>query len=849
MSDPSISSQLSIQTIRSDGTAPKRRLATPEAALLAYQEMRQIEARRDLRFSALAGIFNGLPPTSPEEMEENGIGDMPNINTKQFEAKIRAYVDNWTSINAAGDEWAEVEMEHEDPMEQLRRSKLVTEFFNNSVKKWDGDDQDFVVGRHYVVKSAARDTQMGIYGIGVAHWPDHIDFRWNMRPTRKVLVPEGTNLLLDNCPFLAIEDEISVPDLWAMRDKPGWNKDAITALLYMNTCRSNIQMSQYFTFAEWQERARENDTWMYSDFPLVRIVHVYVKEFSSAANRANITHCVISDAYPVLSGTPSGNNGEQVKRDFEKAKKDVMSWLYEKEKVATRWSQVVSVFSDNSGPEGKWHGVKGFGDMIFDGCHFNNLMFNRTAVAAIIANLPMFQGGNEEAAQKMKQLKICFGGILNPGLELQQVKISTDINAAMSMFNLGTSIVNTNSRQFPMGDQKLGGEAPTATQINFERADEARFTNLQVMFYRCTGLDPLFSEMYRRIAQPAKNYPESWPGGNIAKAFRDKCREAGIPEADLLKVRSVRANRNVGTGNMGLDIMQADQLLSVATPGQGQLNARYKKACALVGPEAARAFVEMEQPAPNFQDTVIDLENLGIQNGQTPQAYGYQPHEKHLGVGLPNGHITILAQAEQIAAQMLEAGLETNLEAASRIHRVLQSGVEHSAQHVQFLASVPRVNGRKGLNEEVVRDLNKMLNDFAQFTEAFGQSLEEAQQKANPQAGVSPEMLEAQNKMQIDTMKAENDMQIRRAQAAAKMENDAIKTQVRGQMQMGDHEYKMGLKAQEDVQALQAQQAKTAQELRAKTLSASIDIGAQTIRAEQDIQKKQAEAETTTTEE
>lgn len=847
MSEAAISDSLSIQTIRGDGTAPKRRLATPEAALLAYQEMRQIEMRRDLRFNALAGIFNGLPPTSPEEMEEMGIGDMPNINTKQFESKIKAYVDNWTSVNAAGDEWFEVEAEHEDPMEQERRSKYLTKFFNAAIKKWEGDDEDFVVGRHYVVKSAARDTQMGIYGIGVAHWPDHIDFRWNTRPTRKVLVPEGVNLLLDNCPFLAIEDDISVPDLWAMRKLPGWNEEAIAALLYLNTCRSNTQMSQYFTWAEWQERVRENDTWMYSDFPLVRIVHVYVKEFSSTPNKANITHCVISDAYPVLSGLSS----EQIKKDVDAAKKKVMSWLYEKTNVATRWGQVVSVFSDNSGPEGKWHGVKGFGDLIFDGCHFNNLMFNRTACSAIIANLPMFQGGTDESAQKMKQLKIGFAGILNPGLQIEQFQIKTDINAAMAMFNLGTSIVNTNSRQFPMGEQS-GSEAPTATQINFERADEARFTNLQIMFYRATGLDPIGAEMYRRIAQPGSKYPESWPGGNIAKRFRKQCAEVGIPENELLKVRSVRANRNVGTGNMGLDIMQADQLLSIATPGQGQLNARYKKACALVGPDAARAFVEMEQAPPNFQTTVIDLENLSIQNGQTPTAIGSQPHEQHLGMpNQPGGHLFVLAGAEQIANQMLEAGLENNIEAANRLFRVLQSGIEHSYQHVQFLASVPRMNGRKGLNEEVVRDLNKMLNDFAQFTEAFGEALQKAQEAANPQAGMSPEMMKAQQQMQIDQAKAANDIEIRKAQAAAKMQNDLLKTQFRGNMQLQDHEYKMGLKANQDAQGLQSQAAKNAQELRKQQLSAAIDIGAKTVMTEQEIQKRQmmeAEEPTETTE-
>src|SRR5690606_31054437 len=100
-----------------------------------------------------------------------------------------------------------------------------------------------------------------------------------------------TNLLLDNCPFLCIEDEMSVPDLWAMRDKAGWNSDSIKALLYLNTRQNSNLTGRWETRAEWTERVRENDTWQYSDFPLVKLVHLYVKEFGSAPNKADNTHC------------------------------------------------------------------------------------------------------------------------------------------------------------------------------------------------------------------------------------------------------------------------------------------------------------------------------------------------------------------------------------------------------------------------------------------------------------------------------------------------------------------------------------------------------------------------------
>lgn len=840
MNQPQISNSLTVQTIDGQGKAPARRIATAQAGLTAYYQMRDIERRRDLRFNAIAGIYAGFPPTPPEQMEEMGMADFPNVNCKQFQAKVDSYADNWNAINAAGDSWFEVKLKHENPMEAMRRSQLVTKYFNDAVKQWEGGEDNFVPGRHYIVKSATRDKQMGMFGIGVAHFCDHIDFRWRVRPTRKVLVPEGTNLLLDNCPFLCIEDEMSVPDLWAMRGKPGWNEEAIKAILYLNTFRNNPQNSMWETYAEWTERVRENDTWQYSDFPLVKFVHLYVKEFSSTANKANITHCIISDAVPQLSNVASSNRAAA---DIEAQKAKAFSWLYEKENIATRWNQIVCVFSDNAGPEEKWHGVKGFGDLIFDGCHFNNLFFNRTAASALVANMLIFRGGNEGDRQKMNQIKVTpFGAMID--LQIEQVSLRADTQSALNMFQLSTSILDTNSRQVPVNQETSRGEAPTATQTNFDRADEAQFTTLQINFYRSTGLDCLGGEMYRRIAQPTSKYPEAWPGGDVAKHFRECCKEAGIPEEDLLKVAYVRANRNTGSGNLGLDLMKGDKLLTVATPGEGQKNAQKYIATTLMGPEAAGAFVVDQVPPPDFEDVTINQENMCIQGGQTPQAFGSQPHDRHLVGGATQGHLPMMAEVEQLMNQMLDAGLENNVEAADKLYRSLMAGIEHSAQHVQFLSEYRRQGKGKALFEEQVKEFNKVINDFAQFAETFGEALEQAQQAANPQAGMTPEMMETQAKIQRDDALAEAKIERDNKTTMAKLEQSEVKQALKTEQSAAAHETKLAQTVQNHTLDSQLKAAQTQQELLAKQAQNTIEIGKQAVLGRMEVKQK-SESQTT----
>lgn len=822
------SSELTVQTVNGQGKAPKRRISTAQAGLTAYYQMRQIERTRDLRFNAIAGIYAGFPPTPPEQMEEMGMGDFPNINCKQFQAKVDAYADNWNAINAAGSDWFEVKLKHENPMEAMRRSKLVTKYFNDAIKQWEGGEDTFTVGRHYIVKSATRDKQMGLFGIGVAHFADHIDFRWRVRPTRKVLVPEGTNLLLDNCPFLCIEDEMSVPDMWAMRDKPGWNADAVKAMLYLNTFRQNQQTNMAETYAEWTERIRENDTWQYSDFPLIKFIHLYVKEFGSTPNKAEITHCIISDSVPALSNL--------TREDIKDAKTRAMSWLYEKEKVATRWNQILCVFSDNAGPEEKWHGVKGFGDLIFDQCHFNNLFFNRTAASAIVANMLLFQGGNEADRQKMNQIKVTpFGALID--LEIKQFQLKADTNAAIGMFQMSTGIMDINSRQVPVNQETTRGEAPTAAQYTGDRADEARFTNLQVMFYRSTGLDCIGGEQYRRIAQPASKYPTSWPGGDVAEHFRKCCEEAGIPEEDLLKVEYVRANRNVGSGDMGIDLMKGDKLLTIATPGEGQKNAQRYIASALVGPEASGAFVVDQEPPAVGEDFAINQENMCIQGGQTPQAFGSQPHEKHLMGGATQGHLPMLGEIEQLMTQMLEAGLETQPDAADKLLRSMQAGIEHSGQHVQFMSEYRRQGKGKALFEEQVKELNKVINDLAQFAQSFGEALEQAQQAVNPQAGMDPKMVETQAKIQREDMLAEASIERDNAKTMAKLESAEVKQAQKVDQSAAAHETKLAQTVQQAELDRIAKAAQTEQELAKKAALDALEIGKTAVMGKIEVEK------------
>lgn len=763
MKGPDDTSPLSVSTINADGTAPKRRIATATAAYQSYRQMQQYNSRRDLRFGDIASIFLGLPPTQPRVNEQNGAQDLPNINTKQFQAKVCTYRDTWTAINAQADGYAEVKLRHEDPMEAERRSKLATKHFNSAIRVWEmEDEEDFEAGNQHVLESAARDTQMALYGIGIAFARDNIDFRYRTIPTRNVLVPDGTRLTLDNCPAMFIEDKISVTDLYGRIGQPGWNKGAILRNLYDHVEMMNKSASRQYSYAEWINQIRDNDSWLLNDFLPVRIIYGFVKEFDGT-----ITQFAFTDLFD------SGRRGAMSKNKGDKAfEADGAAFLYDKPKAATRWAQVIIPFADNAGPECTWHGVKGFGDLIFDGCHNNNLQFNAAAKAGIMRNLMMFKGMSEADTQKLDQVTFSPFAILAPGLDLEEIEFKGDIDGALAIFGMGSQIMAENTKISPPNEKTVTNEQPTATQVTADRADRAQLTTLQIAIYRAVGQDPLFGQMYRRIAQPGSKYPVSWGGGRVAKRFRDACEKDGIPEEDLLKVEYVRANRNVGSGDLALDIMKADQLMTVATPGKGQRNAAKEKVAALKGPEMVSCFIE-DAPEAVPEDVVIENENSFIRLGEIPVAHGWDNFVAHV-----LAHMKLLTEASNATAQLQEQGIQPNeVEGAKKLGNLLFAGISHMGQHIALISQVRGIGKTPSRYEAAVQQLTKQLHNLQQIEQSLAEDIQKSDVASQLQ--MTPEAAKAQQDMQIKAAQAQQDMALKEQAHTAKLGNLAVQTQAR----------------------------------------------------------------------
>lgn len=753
---------LVVATVDAEGTPPVNRISNAQGLWGAFQESVMYAGRQDVRFASIRGCYDGFPPVNPAELDAQGLRDAPNINTKQMAAKLNTYVSTWIDHNTGGDQWFDVTCKPQhaaNAQEWNSWNQDLTQFFNEAIKEWG--DTGTQNASQFIFQSCVRDTQMGLFGIGIAYFTDPIDWRWKAIPTRKVYAPEGTELILGNCEALFVEDRMSVTQLYRLvkdpdkKDNP-WNRKAVLTALYNRTAQNQFGATgQLETFASWENRVRNNDSWLNNNFSQVQIVHGYVQEFDTYREKDGISHYVI---------LRDGLNED---------------YLYERSREYQVWDDVLVTFADNAGPEGDWHGVKGFGDMIFDGCHFNNLMFNQIALGAIMTTLPMFQASSDSDRQKLNQIVFSRLGILFPDVQIAQLKLDVDLGGGMAVLGESNRILNTNTRIFPQNDTDAQRKTPTATQVSFDRQDQAQFTSGQIKLYRITGADRLGFAMYKRLAKPASKYPESWPGGKAAAEFRRKCKARGIPEKCYSDPQSVRATRSGGSGNMALDTMKAKEAMAVATPGQGQMSARREVIASLYGRERVSEFIQ-EEPVMTPENVIVGLENAVLEDGKIIPAYPFQPPELHLGVASieGGGHLGVAMAAQQAATLLSEDKelLKANVEDAQKLNRVIEACFSHIAQHGQFMATVP-------LYEKEVQALSKFLRELQRFHQAFGEDVATAMQEAQPQGQQDPEMVKTLLKAQADAqalmIKTQAEIQANWAKTQAKIAGQAVTAESR----------------------------------------------------------------------
>lgn len=781
--------KIELQNVTPAGQAPKRRLASPEAAASIFSNLKdeynRVEAKR---MAVIQGMIDGNPPYVQTELDELGLGSMINVNFMTMRANLDARA-------AAGHElFAEVPSLIECvPLaaqalspDVNRFCSIVAEEFTEMVTGWDG----FLSSMDMIWRDCDA------YGIGVAMFENEWDWRFKAFKRGNILFDPKASIDLDRNEFLMVRDELSVADIHKLLQDEGtakargWKvgplKDQIIRVFQKGEQANADEQYQRSMWESIQQMYRNNDyEYQQKQFHRIRVVHIFVKE---VADEQKVSHLIL----PELTSN-------QV-------------FLFENYGRYEKMSQAVWWLPYNYG-DGYARSVRGVASYMVQHDDLSNRFLCRVFDAGFMTSSLLLQPQGQLDLARLQFVQHGPITIIPPNTTAVQSTFQPQIAPLIQLRGVSEQVMKNNTGTYRQHNEAVERETQkTARQVVEETSKEARFEKAAIAS-RYVHLDRLYREMLRRVfLRDVHATPEvEFPGARETRALLKRCVERGVPREFLLdweKNFRVSAYRSVGLGSLGVKYDITNQLLSVSGSFDeaGKREALRTWVEARVGCRNADKYVariDRDQIASN-ESSISILEWNDISEGSEAVVGTDQNHKLHVDVFLPR------------MAQIMQAAETGQVRDPLAAYRTLMLAIQHVQAHLQILSQDKR-------REDYVKQVVKFLQAADRARGMLEQAAKRVLQAQQDQAKRNQEVVANAEKIEKDRELEAKIFEIQRKFELERLKQDSLnkaredKTQVQQAIKTRSAEEELRLKAERQAAEIRLLEARTAAEIAAKT--------------------------------
>jgi len=518
--------------------------------------MRQADQIRASNRALIENLFNGLPPYTANEVEQNRI--ITNVNdltasrlffdtTKQFSNAFLKAGNYFTVRLTCGpthkrDEW----------------SRIITTEINRVMKK----------SQRYRQTLRNVFAQLVLHGIGPASWGTPQMWIPTMHQLCDVLIPSQTLLTMENLSHFAIYRRYTAAQLAQKISGPrvdkGWNKGVVAKCIEW----SEKQYGGTISGADWNwtperiaEAVKENSG-MYSadQVPTVNCWDFY--HISDDEHNTGWRRRIVLDI-PSRSET-SDDDSRKITANTKNiiGGRDQFLYTSGERNYADTLDEIIHFqFADGSvvAPF-RYHSVRSQGFLVYALCHMHNRLRCKIVDATFENLLQYIRVNSVDDAERVKKIDLISQGFLPPDWQFvnQNERWQVNQNLVQLMLNLNQRQLSESSPNFNdnFGQRGSSEVEKTATQITAElnKASATVGTILQEAYgYQETQ----YRENCRRFCIPNSRDKD-------VREFRAACVRQDVP-VDYLDVNKwdVSADRVMGNGNKQLEVAQAQQVMSI----------------------------------------------------------------------------------------------------------------------------------------------------------------------------------------------------------------------------------------------------------------------------------------------
>jgi len=753
---------------------------------------------RGLNRKRIDDLFNGVPPFTDEEVEQNQTA----VNVNWLES-VRLAHDARSQFNNAflkPGQFFTMRTDYGPPHKRAKYGSIVTRKLNHYLKK----------SADYFECFRSKFALNVMHGIGPSVWPDQD--RWCPEPAAicDVGIPARTYLTMRNLPFFYIYRSYTAPELMRLTRgpniDPGWNMDLVKAVLEWID-RETVQLMGSNWPEVWApERAAERikgDGGFYvgDQVPTINAFDFYF--LSDEGKECGWRRRIILDAWstPETSGK-SYSMSRRTGDNIWQSGKD--QWLYngKARKFADKRENIIAFqFSDLSAVAPfQYHSVRSLGFLLYAVCHLQNRLRCAFSEAVFENLLQMFRVKSMDDVQRALKLKLHNFSFIDDNLT--PVPSTDRFQPNVNLVELG---LQHNS-------QLIQEHSSSYTQNqNFSR-DRVEKTKFQVMAevnamtsLVSAGLNQAYAyqnfeyyEIVRRFMKPNSSDPE-------VRDFRAQVLKEGVPEKLLTPdCWEVEPERVMGAGNKTLEMTIAQQLMEWRPLFNPEAQSEILRDATLaITDDAARAD-RLVPEQPHVSDSVHDAE---LAFGTLMQGTPVTPKPGLNSVEIAGTIIRLMAQKVQMIGRT-SGGVGTQQDVIG-----LNLAAQYAGAFMQMLAQDDE-------SKQIVRALGDALGKIMNEVKAMMQRQQEAAQAAAQNGdggGMDPKDAA---KIRATMLTAEQKVAQMRESHAAKTAQRKIQFQQQLEQDAQRHQLELQAEAARQQIEVEGEDLKTAAEIRREQVKA-----------------------------
>lgn len=745
-------------------------------------QMRQGDWPRGKNRALINQLFNGAPPYSDEEAEENGI----EVNVNFLESTrlshdarsqfYQAYLKPGNYFSCTTDSGSD----------QKRReySSIVTSEINKVMKR----------SIPYVECFRSKIAMNVLHGIAPACWRDSHRWRPEAMGVEDVLVPSNTLLTMDNLPFFAIRRSFTAPELIKLTRgshvDPGWDKALVESCIkWVDEQSANLMSTNWpeaWTPEKVQERIKGDGGFYVGDsVPTIDVFDFYF--WSDEGKQAGWRRRMILDSW---SNPAAGGSALQAKGD-SLFKENRNKFLYNpKDRVfADCREKIINwQFADLSAVAPfRYHSVRSLGFLLYSVCHLQNRMRSKFSEAVFEQMLVYMRVKSVEDAQRALKVDMFNRGFIDETIDFIKAGDRYQVNTGLVELGLrenGNLIAQNSSSYTTQPERGQSNVEKTKFQV---MAETQAMTSLvsaglaQSYLYQV----PEYREVFRRFTIKESRDPE-------VRTFQAACLRRGVPAKILYNPScwEQEPERVMGAGNKTLELSIAQQLM------------QYRN---LYDPESQREILrDVTLAITDDSDRADALVPMNIAQ-ITDSVHDAQLAMGALMQGLPVAIKSGTNNIEYVDTLLLQMAMLIK-QGARSMEQIEGIGnvANHVQQRIQLIAQDPEEKAR-------VKTYGDQLGQLMNALKAQAQQMQEKMQAQGGQA--NGEDQEAQAKIKAMLMQAEAKNKNQAATHAQKTAQRQIQFEMTQEQKRKDFEMEMEMERVKTMHELQLENARANTEI------------------------------------